>query len=102
EGTGAAREGDPRRYRRDVVVCADCKPQTGQEEFAVLGIPQVAGIRYQDGADGAEARDDFSRLGEASHMGIAGDEKAIRHRETWILLDRKEQFRYRLVEPPSQ
>src|SRR6516165_10064076 len=68
----------------------------------MLGIPQVAGIRDHDTADGAKSLDDFLRLGEASHMGIAGGEIAVRRREGRILLDRQEQFWHSFIEPPSQ
>ena len=68
----------------------------------MLTIPHVADIRYYRKADGAQARDDFPRFGEACHMGIAGGEKAIRHRVARILLDRKKQFRHGLVEAPSR
>jgi hypothetical protein len=68
----------------------------------MLGVPQVAGIRYHDTADGAKPPGDFLCLGEASHMGIAGGEIAVRRREPRIVLDRQEQFRHGLLEPPSQ
>jgi|HubBroStandDraft_6_1064221.scaffolds.fasta_scaffold33304_5 hypothetical protein len=68
----------------------------------MLGVPQVAGIRYHDTADGAKPPGDFLCLGEASHMGIAGGEIAVRRREARIVLDRQEQFRHGLLEPPSQ
>src|SRR5215831_7855443 len=68
----------------------------------MLGVPQVAAILHHDRADGAETPDDFARLGDASHMGVAGGEVAIRRREARILLDREEQFRHGLIEPPSQ
>ena len=50
----------------------------------------------------AQAAEDFSRLGEAPHMGITGGEIAIRYREARILLDREHEFRYRFTEPASQ
>jgi hypothetical protein len=99
---GVAREVDPRRCRYGAMVRAGRQPQTGQVQLAMLGVPQVAGIRHHDTADGAEPPDNFLRLGEASHMGIAGGEIAIRRREARILLHREEQFRHGLIEPPSQ
>ena len=68
----------------------NCQAQAGQIKLAVLGVSQEAGVRDHDGANGAQARDDLSRFGEAPHMGIAGGEIAIRHGEAGILLDREE------------
>ena len=68
----------------------------------MLLIPHVADIRYYCKADGAQTRDDFPRFGKASHMGIAGSEKAIRHRVARILLDREEQFLHGLIEAPRR
>jgi hypothetical protein len=44
----------------------------------------------------------FSGIIEPTHLRVAGSEIAIRDRETGILLDRKEQFRHRLIEPPTE
>jgi hypothetical protein len=68
----------------------------------VLKVPQVVGVRYHDRADGAEAPDDFSRVGKAPHMGIAGGEISIWYRKARILLDREEQFRHGLIKAPRQ
>ena len=68
----------------------------------MLGVAQEAGVRDHDGANGAQARDDLLRLGEPSHMGIAGGEIAIRHGEAGILLDREEWMRRCLIEAASQ
>ncbi len=68
----------------------------------MLGVPKVAGVRYHDRGDGAQPRDDLSRVVEPTHMGVAGGEKAIRARKARILLDREEQFRHCLIEAPSE
>jgi hypothetical protein len=64
--------------------------QSRQEQLAVLGVSQIAGVWHHDGGDGAQARDDISRLAELSHMGVAGGEKAMSPRVAWVLLDREE------------
>ena len=64
--------------------------QAGQIKLAVFGVSQEAGVRDHDRADGTQPRDDLSRLGKASHMGIAGGKIAIWHGEAGILLDREE------------
>ena len=76
--------------------------QTGQIKLAVLRVSQEADIRHHDGANRTEPREDLSRLGEASHMSIAGGEIATRHREARILLDREHEIRHGLIEPPSE
>ena len=68
----------------------------------MFGTPQVAGIRHHGSADGAELLDDFLCFSDASHVRIAGGEIAVRRREGRIVLDREEQFRYGLIESPSQ
>src|SRR5215469_1553485 len=68
----------------------------------MLGVPQVAGIRDDDSADTAKPLDDFLRLGQAPHMGIAGGEIAVGRREGRIVLDREKQLRHGLIKPPSQ
>jgi hypothetical protein len=35
-------------------------------------------------------------------MGVAGGEKTIRRWEAWILLNREEQLRHRLIEAPAE
>ena len=68
----------------------------------MLGVPQEAGVRYHDRGDGAQPRDDLSRVVEPAHMRVAGGEIAIRLRVAWILLDREEQLRHCLIEAPAE
>ena len=68
----------------------------------MLRVPQVAGARYYDRGNGPQPRDDVSCIVEPAHMGIAGGEKAIRHRVARILLDREEQFLHGLIEAPRR
>ena len=75
--------------------------QARQKQLALLGIPQKAGVRYYDRGYGAQPRDNLSRVVEPTHMGVAGGEHAIRRREAWILLDRKEQIRQGLIKAPA-
>jgi hypothetical protein len=51
--------------------------QAGQKQLAVLGVSQKAGVRDHDRAYRTQPRDNLSRLGEASHMRIAGGKIAI-------------------------
>ena len=53
------------------------QPQARQKQLAVLGVPHVAGIRHYRRIDGAQSLNDFSRLVEPSHVGVAGGEIAI-------------------------
>src|SRR5208282_3177714 len=76
--------------------------QARQVELAVLGVPVLAEVRYHERRDGAQPRDDLSRVVEPTHMGVAGGERAIRAREAGILLDREEQLRHRLIEAPAE
>ncbi len=62
----------------------------GEEQRAVLGVPQEASVRYDDGGNGTELLDDFSGVVEPPHMGVAGGEKAIPPWVAWVLLDRGE------------
>ena len=62
----------------------------------------MAGSRNHDRADCAQAAEDFSRLGEPSHMGITGSEVAIRYWKARIVLDRKEELRHGLIKAPRQ
>ena len=64
--------------------------QAGQKQLAVLGVSQKAGVRDHDRAYRTQPRDDLSRLGEASHMRIAGGKIAIGYAEAGILLDGEE------------
>jgi len=89
-------------HRRDAIFLADREPQARQDEFAMLAVSMVADIRYHRNADGPQPRDDFPRSLGAAHMGIAGGEKAIRHRVARILLDREEQFLHGLIEAPRR
>ena len=66
------------------------------------GFRRIASVRYHDRGDGAQPRDDLSRVIEPSHMRVAGGEKAIRVREVRIVLDREEQLRHCLVEAPAE
>jgi hypothetical protein len=74
--------------------------QARQQQLAVLGIAQVAGVRNHDTGNGAQALDDLPRLVEPADMRVAGGENPIRVRMARILLDREEQFRNRLIEAP--
>src|SRR5271169_3057197 len=75
--------------------------QARQVKLAVLGVPIEAGVRYHERRDGAQPRDDLSRVVEPTHMGVAGGERAIRAWEAGILLDREEQLRHGLLEAPT-
>ena len=66
----------------------------------MLGVPQEAEVRYHDRVNGPQPPDDFSSIVEPTHMSVAGGEYAIRLRLMWILLDREEQFRHRLIKAP--
>ena len=68
----------------------------------MLGVPQVAGVRYHDRGNGAQPRDDLARFVEPRPWAIAGGEKAISHGEARILLDREEQLRHGLIEAPAE
>jgi hypothetical protein len=73
-----------------------------QQQLAVVGVSQVAGVRDHDRDNGPQSRNDLSSVVEPTRMGVAGGENARRVREAWIFLDREEQFRYRLIEAPSE
>ena len=68
----------------------------------MLGIPQVARVRYHDRGNGPQPANDCSCLVEPTHMGVASGEKTIRLWEAWILLDREEQIRHRLFEASAE
>src|SRR6185437_16782858 len=61
------------------------------------GVSIVAGVRYHDGRDRAQPRDDDAGIVEPPHMGVAGGEKAIRAWKAGIVLDRQQQLRHRLI-----
>src|SRR5271165_3903051 len=93
---GSRRAGGSRSCR-----LAGRQAQARQEQLAMLGVPQVADVRYYDRGNGSQPRYDLSCVVELAHMGVAGGEKAIRHREAWILVDREDQFRHGLIEAPT-
>jgi hypothetical protein len=68
----------------------------------VFGVPQVGEVRYYSRVKGPQLRDDFACLVEPTHMRVAGGKNAIRVLETWILLDREQQFRHCLIEAPAE
>src|SRR5207248_3421482 len=80
---------------------ADRQPQARQEQFAVLGITQVTGVRYYGRGNGAHLPNNFSCVIKPAHLRVAGSEKAIWVREARIFLDRDEEFRHRLLEAPA-
>src|SRR5712671_3424831 len=94
---GSRRDGGSGSWR-----LARRQAQARQQQLALLDVPQEAGVRYDDRSNGAQPRDDLSGVVESTHMGVAGGEKAIRLRVAWILLDREEEFRYCLIEAPSE
>ena len=53
------------------------QPKARQEKLAVLGLTQVAGVRYYDGRDRAQPRDNLARRVELAHMRIACGEIAV-------------------------
>jgi len=70
-------------------------------QFALLR-PRIAHRdRDRIGRYRAQPFDDGAGLIEPTHMRVAGRESAVRRREAWILLDRQEELRYRLVEAPA-
>lgn len=78
------------RIGRPELIFRNCQAQPGQKQLAVLGASQKAGVRDHDRAYRTQPRDDLSRLGEASHMRIAGGKIAIGYAEAGILLDGEE------------
>ena len=68
----------------------------------MLGVPQEASVRYDDGGNGAELLEDFSSVVEPPHMGVAAGEKAIPPWVAWVILDREDQFRQCLSEAPAE
>ena len=68
----------------------------------MLDVAQGAGVRDHDRGNRAQPRDDFSRVVKPTHMRVAGGEITIRRWVARILLDREEQFRQRLIEPPAE
>ena len=67
----------------------------------MLGVPQEAGVRYHNWGNRPQPLYDRLCVVEPTHMGVAGGEHAIRRREAWILLDRKEQIRQGLIKAPA-
>ena len=59
---------------------AHCQAQAREKKLAMAGIADIGKALQHAGREGAEALDDFPRLLEASHMGIAGGEKAVSRR----------------------
>src|SRR5438105_11078792 len=59
-------------------------------------------VRYHDRGNGAQPLDGLSGVVKPTHMRVAGGEIAIWLRVAGILLDREEEFRHSLVEPPSK
>src|ERR1700726_3032963 len=84
------------------MLLAHRQAQARQEQLAVLWVPKVACVRYHDGGDRAQPLHNCSCIYKPSHMGVAGGEKLIWMREVWIILDREEQLRHRLVEAASE
>jgi hypothetical protein len=66
--------------RRRVCSCriAGRQAQARQEQLAVLGVPQEASVRYDDGGNGAELLEDFSSVVEPPHIGVAAGESEWR------------------------
>src|SRR5712691_3147033 len=100
---GVARKSEGRSCSCRLVLS---QAQTGQVKFAVLSVPQDAGVPYHGGyhggRNGPKPLDDLSCVVEPAHMRVAGGENAIRLWEAWILLDREEQFWYRLIIAPTE
>ena len=72
--------------------------QAGQKQLVVLGVSQKARIRDHDGADRTQPCDYFSRLGEPSHMRVAGSKIAIGYAKAGIPPDGEEQIRRCLID----
>jgi hypothetical protein len=75
--------------------------QARQEQFAVLGDPQAAGVRYHYRGNSVQTLNDLSGIIEFTHMSIASDQSAIRSRESRILLNREEKFGHCFIEAPT-
>jgi hypothetical protein len=65
----------------------------------VLRVPKEANVGQDNRGNGPQSRNDLSGVVEPTHLRVAGGEIAIRHRKTWILLDRQKQLRRCLIEP---
>jgi hypothetical protein len=75
--------------------------QARHNKLAVLGIPELEGVRYHNGSNGTQPFNNLAGVVASSHMGVAGGEGAIRPREGRIFLDREAEFRHSLIEAPS-
>ena len=80
---------------------ASREAQAGQVKFSMLRITQEVCVCDHDRGDGAQPLDDLACVLEPTHLRIAGGKIAIRNREAGILLDRQEQVRHCLIEPPT-
>src|SRR5262249_19513500 len=89
---------DPWWCRCDAILLAGRQPQAGQEKLAVRGVPQVAGVRYHNRADGAQARKCRPRIPQSSHMCVAGHEPAVGSGSAFIAFGREQQFGDSLLE----
>ena len=72
--------------------------QARQNQLAVFRVPDRKGRRNNDRGECTQTLDDFARVIEPSHMGIACREKAVRHCEAGAFLDRRLQVCDRCVE----
>jgi hypothetical protein len=68
----------------------------------MLRVPKVPYVRYHGGGDRAQPLHNCSCIYKPSRMGVTRGEKLIWMREVWIILDREEQLRHRLVEAASE
>src|SRR5690242_16407966 len=59
-------------------------------------------VRFHDRGNGPQPLDGLSGVIKPTHMRVAGGEIAIWLQVAGILLDREEEFRHSLVEPPSK
>jgi len=94
------------RSRRSIVLATvSCRTrrqtQAGQVELAVLGIPQEADTRHHGRSDCPQPSNDLSSIIHATHVGVAGGEMAMHVWVAGILLNRDEQPRHCLLEPPT-
>ena len=67
----------------------------------MLGVPQVASLRYHGRGYGPQPLHDLSCVVEPTHMRVAGSENAGRMRVAWVPLDCEEKVWHGLIETPG-
>src|SRR4051812_24340694 len=67
----------------------------------MIGGPQVSGVRYHNGSNGAQSSNNLSSFVQPSQMCVAGGKKPIRVWMMRIVLNGHEQSWYRLFKAPA-